>query len=71
MEVLDTVGAGDTVGAVLTEGLVIHGIEKLVTDPTVLHAVLERANIAAGITCAREGCQPPSQLDLEAATPRL
>ena len=68
MAVLDTVGAGDTVGAILTEGLVVHGIEKLVTDPTVLQAVMERANIAAGITCSREGCQPPSQLDLDTAT---
>ena len=68
LTVVDTVGAGDTVGAILTEGLVVHGIEQLVTDARVLHSVMERANIAAGITCSREGCQPPSQLELETAT---
>lgn len=65
IEVKDTVGAGDTVGAILTEGLVKHGITKLVKDPECLQYVLRRANKASGITCSREGCKPPTQSDLE------
>jgi fructokinase len=63
--VKDTVGAGDTVGAILTEGVVKHGIAKLVEEPDFLRSVLSRANKASGITCSREGCKPPTQADLE------
>ena len=62
--VQDTVGAGDTVGAILTEGVVKHGIRKLVAEPDCLRAVLSRANKASAITCSREGCKPPTQADL-------
>ena len=65
IEVKDTVGAGDTVGAILTEGVVKHGIAKLVEEPECLRSVLSRANKASGITCSREGCKPPTQADLE------
>jgi len=65
IEVKDTVGAGDTVGAILTEGVMKHGIAKLVQDPKRLRSVLSRANKASGITCSREGCKPPTQADLE------
>lgn len=65
IEVKDTVGAGDTVGAIMTEGLVKYGIAKLVQEPECLQTVLRRANKASGITCSREGCKPPTQADLE------
>ena len=55
--VVDTVGAGDTVGAILVEGIVKHSVNGLQAD--VLKAVLHRAAIAAGITDSRAGAQPP------------
>lgn len=65
IEVKDTVGAGDTVGAILTEGVVKHGITKLVGDPECLRSILRRAIKASGITCSREGCKPPTHTDLK------
>jgi len=55
--VVDTVGAGDTVGAILVEGIVTHSVDGL--QGQVLNAVLHRAAIAAGITVSRAGAQPP------------
>jgi fructokinase len=55
--VVDTVGAGDTVGAVLVEGIINHSVSGL--QGQVLNAVLHRAAIAAGITVSRAGAQPP------------
>lgn len=55
--VVDTVGAGDTVGAILVEGVVKYGVTGLVGDT--LKAVLTRAAAAAAITCSRAGAQPP------------
>ena len=55
--VVDTVGAGDTVGAILVEGIVTHSVNGL--QGQVLNAVLNRAAIAAGITVSRAGAQPP------------
>ena len=55
--VADTVGAGDTVGAILVEGIVKYGVAGLVGDN--LKSVLTRAAAAAAITCSRPGAQPP------------
>jgi fructokinase len=55
--VVDTVGAGDTVGAILVEGIINHSVSGL--QGQVLNAVLHRAAIAAGITVSRAGAQPP------------
>jgi fructokinase len=55
--VIDTVGAGDTVGAILVEGIIKHSVAGL--QGQVLNAVLHRAAIAAGITVSRAGAQPP------------
>ena len=55
--VVDTVGAGDTVGAILVEGIMKHSVIGL--KGQVLNAVLHRAAIAAGITVSRAGAQPP------------
>jgi fructokinase len=57
VSVIDTVGAGDTVGAVLVEGIIKHSVNGLTGQ--VLNAVLHRAAIAAGITVSRAGAQPP------------
>ena len=64
VSLVDTVGAGDTVGAVLVEGLVKYGLSGLINS-IVLHEVLERAVIAAGITCSRAGANPPWARELD------
>jgi fructokinase len=61
VDVVDTVGAGDTVGAVLVEGLLKYG-ESLINN---LEEVLRRAGLAAAITCTREGAKPPSLDELD------
>lgn len=64
VEVVDTVGAGDTVGAVLVEGLIRNGVAGVTGDQ--LQEVLNRAAIAAAITCSRAGAKPPSAAEIEA-----
>lgn len=65
VDVVDTVGAGDTVGAIIVEGIVKYGLESLVG--TTLENVLQRAAEAAAITCSRAGANPPylQELDLK------
>lgn len=58
IDLVDTVGAGDTVGAVLIEGILKHGLEGLLLKD-VLSSVLRRAVLAAGINCSRAGANPP------------
>lgn len=60
--VADTVGAGDTVGAIIVEAMVEKGIMALTGD--VLRDVLARAAAAAAITCSRPGAQPPYKHEL-------
>ena len=62
VNVIDTVGAGDTVGAILAEAVAKNGLEFLEGDE--LRKVLSRAAIAAAITCSRPGAQPPSAEEL-------
>jgi fructokinase len=64
VELVDSVGAGDTIGAVLVEGVMQRGIDGLRGD--VLRSVLERAAKAAAITCSRAGANPPTREELEA-----
>ncbi len=61
--VADTVGAGDTVGAIIVEAMVESGIMSLTGD--VLQEVLHRAAAAAAITCSRPGAQPPYKHELK------
>ena len=63
VEVVDTVGAGDTVGAILVEGLVNYGLDNLVGLS--LEKTLKRAAKAAAITCSRAGANPPTTQELE------
>jgi fructokinase len=62
VEVVDTVGAGDTVGAVLVEAIVEKGLSNLTGD--FLRNALARAAGAAAITCSRTGARPPSRMEL-------
>ncbi len=64
VELVDSVGAGDTIGAVLVEGVLQRGIDGLRGE--VLRSVLERAAKAAAITCSRAGAKPPTRQELEA-----
>lgn len=66
--VVDTVGAGDTVGAVLVEGIIAHGLPAL-CGPR-LRDTLARAAHAAAITCSRAGAQPPWRDELPPAGSR-
>jgi fructokinase len=57
--VVDTVGAGDTVGAILVEAIIESGLEKLHGE--VLRKMLDRAAKAAAITVSRTGAMPPTK----------
>ena len=61
--VADTVGAGDTVGAVLVEAIVNNGLDKLTGE--VLKNMLNRAAKAAAITVSRIGANPPSKEEID------
>jgi fructokinase len=62
VDVIDTVGAGDTVGAVLVEAIVEFGLDKLTNE--LLSHTLHRAALAASITCSRSGANPPTKAEL-------
>jgi fructokinase len=57
--VADTVGAGDTVGAILVEAIIQDGLTKLTGDR--LSLMLDRAARAAAITVSRTGAKPPGR----------
>lgn len=61
VDVVDTVGAGDTVGAILVEAIFYAGLDASVLN---LESVLSRAAKAAAITCSRAGAQPPTIAEL-------
>jgi len=63
VELVDSVGAGDTIGAVIVEGLLKYNLDRLKAD--LLRQVLERAAKAAGITCSRAGANPPWKEELD------
>ena len=61
--VADTVGAGDTVGAVLVEAILNNGLDKLTRE--VLKTMLNRAVKAAAITVSRTGANPPRKEEFD------
>jgi fructokinase len=63
VKVADTVGAGDTVGAVLVEAIVKDGLDSLTGSR--LETMLIRAAKAAAITVSRVGANPPTSEELE------
>jgi fructokinase len=64
IDVVDTVGAGDTVGAILVESILDNAFTGLVAN---LESVLRRATKAAAITCSRAGANPPWREELDQA----
>jgi len=61
--VADTVGAGDTVGAILVEAIVKDGMNTL--SGVRLEMMLKRAAKAAAITVSRSGANPPTLKEIE------
>jgi fructokinase len=61
--VADTVGAGDTVGAILVEAIVKDGLSSL--SGVRLEMLLKRAAKAAAITVSRSGANPPKLKEIE------
>ena len=61
--VADTVGAGDTVGAILVEAIVKDGLDTL--SKVRLEMMLKRAAKAAAITVSRSGANPPALKEIE------
>ena len=61
--VADTVGAGDTVGAILVEAIVKDGLDSL--SGVRLEMILKRAAKAAAITVSRSGANPPTLKEIE------
>jgi fructokinase len=62
-KVVDTVGAGDTVGAILVEAIIQNGLDNLRAQ--LLTDTLNRAAEAAAITISRAGANPPTQAELD------
>lgn len=65
IEVVDTVGAGDTVGAVIAQALNEGNLFNL--RGSLLQDLLRCASVAAAITCGRTGANPPTKRELIAA----
>jgi fructokinase len=63
VKVVDTVGAGDTVGAILVEAIVKDGLDTL--NGVKLEMILNRAVKAAAITVSRTGANPPSKEEID------
>ena len=71
VDVIDTIGAGDTFAAGLSVGLLAAGVEHA-DQLTALsddgwREVLRLAATAAALNCTREGCDPPTLAELRAA----
>nr|WP_080796696.1 carbohydrate kinase [Corynebacterium pacaense] len=69
VEVVDTIGAGDTILAALIvelarRGIGVDGIPDIPEDT--LAGILRFAAAAAAITCSRQGAQPPTRDEVEA-----
>jgi fructokinase len=63
VKVADTVGAGDTVGAILVEAIVKDGLNTL--RGVRLETMLKRAAKAAAITVSRSGANPPTSKEID------
>ncbi|CAN1519798.1 RbsK Sugar kinases, ribokinase family [Burkholderiaceae bacterium] len=67
VNVVDTVGAGDTFwGNCLADWVLHDTVSNLMHAQERLGDTLERALVAAAINCTREGCKPPNATDLAA-----
>jgi fructokinase len=63
VDVVDTIGAGDTVGAIVAEAVAEYGLDEF--RGVNLEVTLEKAARAAAITCSRKGAQPPTFEELD------
>lgn len=73
IDLVDTVGAGDSFSAAMLAGLHRRGLlgaarrqDLYRIDRDTLDGVLTEAVVAAGITCARHGANPPTRAELDA-----
>jgi fructokinase len=68
VQVIDTVGAGDSFMSALLAGLAGHDLldrDKLASAPdATISSLLVFANRAAGITCTRRGSNPPTRAEI-------
>jgi fructokinase len=71
VDVVDTVGAGDAFTSALLAGLArrsLLGAEKrsslAALDPASLYEIVDDAILAASLTCARKGAQPPTHSEI-------
>ena len=71
VEVVDTIGAGDSFHAGLLSGIVDAGLGSpdLIRslNETTLHDVIRRALVVAAVTCTRPGANPPTRAEYETA----
>lgn len=73
MDLLDTVGAGDSYTAGLLDGLrradLVGGRRRdalAAADESTLISILDRAALIAAITCSRSGADPPTRAEVDA-----
>ena len=75
VKVIDTIGAGDTFHAALLTALDSHGIATRAGLAALgrddLKGILGFASAAAALDCARQGAEPPTLAELEAAFPAV
>ena len=66
VDVVDTIGAGDAFGAALLAWLYDHTAIRpdLSLEPEELNAALAYACLAASLTCARAGADPPTKAEM-------
>src|SRR5437899_9419457 len=66
VDVVDTIGAGDAFGAALLAWLYDHAAIRpdLSLEPEELNAALAYACLAASLTCARAGADPPTKAEM-------
>jgi fructokinase len=74
IDLVDTVGAGDSFTSGLLDGLrradLIGGVRRnalAAVDEATLVSVLDEASLVAAITCSRPGANPPTRAEVEAA----